>query len=74
MKNKPDAYSEQRMKTALSNLAAHWNMNYWLFVASGKVHLMRYDAEGKRVVNPDGGMSQTAIIWSVDFPADGGDW
>jgi hypothetical protein len=62
------------MKTALSNLAAHWNRNYWLFVASGKVHLMRYDAEGERVVNPDGGMSQTAIIWSVDFPADGGDW
>ena len=67
-------YSEQRMKTALSTLAVNWNKNYWLFVASGRVHLMRYSPEGERLVNPDGGMSQTAIVWSVDFPADGGDW
>lgn len=69
-----EPYSEQRMKTKLSELAAHWNNNYWLFVANGNVHLMRYSPEGDRELTADGGMSQTAIVHTVKFPADGGDW
>ena len=68
------AYSEQQMKSALSKLAANWNKNYWLFVAADNVHLMRYSPEGTRELTELGGMSQAAIVHTVNFPADGGDW
>jgi len=49
---------------------------HWLFAADGGLYLMHCDSEGKQIVNPDGGMSQDAIVGQrLTGPVvDGGDW
>jgi trehalose-6-phosphatase len=67
-------YTEKQMINALNQLEKHWNNKYWLFSASGSLHLMKYSKDQQRLVTPDGGMSPEAIIETFLIPSDGGDW
>ena len=47
----------------------------WLYAASGTLHIMALDLDGSRMVTPEGGMDQDAIIAVIRTPEiDGGDW
>jgi len=68
-------------KNALSKLIKHlrqleqeWPDGYWLFSASGTLHLMREKPRG-RATGINGGMDQKDIVATFDgIPNDGGDW
>jgi hypothetical protein len=66
--------TEKQIIRLLNKLDDGWNQDYWLFSASN-LHLMRYDKDGERVIEANGGMSQRAIVksWS-HIKHDGGDW
>jgi len=61
-------------------LAAEMPKSIWVYVASGTPHVMAFSEEsqdtGTQIYeNPDGGMTQEAVIASVRGGSwDGGDW
>lgn len=68
-------YSKTKIKNILQKLSDNWNPDYWIFAADSGLHLMKKDEDGDRIVNTDGGMSQSAVISSfIGIDADGGDW
>jgi len=69
------AYTLRKINTMLKKLNENWNDKYWLFAADGELHLMKYNADGQRIVLANRGMSQKAILHSYNrITADGGDW
>jgi hypothetical protein len=63
---------------ALKKLTRRWPKTLWLFSASGTLHVMRCDADGKRAVTDstmgDGGVDPDYSVTTVKIPNDGGDW
>jgi hypothetical protein len=58
----------------LRRLAAKWPESLWLFSASGALHLMRTDPEGRRAYTASGSADPAFSIAIIPIPNDGGDW
>ena len=64
----------RRLVRRLRQIERDWPEGYWLFSASGSLHLMREKPEG-RATGARGGMDQTDIVETFSgIPNDGGDW
>lgn len=62
----------------LRNLQTRWPDSLWLFSASGRLWVMKYGEDGKKVMLPsrlgDGGADPDYSVCQIDIPNDGGDW
>ena len=66
--------SLRRLVRRLRQIERDWPEGYWLFSASGTLHLMREKPDG-RTTGACGGMDRDDIVESFSgIPNDGGDW
>jgi hypothetical protein len=57
----------------LRRLAKRWPSSLWLFSASGRLHVMRCNANRERAYR-ESGADPDFIVEKIDIPNDGGDW
>ena len=65
---------EERALITLRNLAKRWPKHLWIYVADGQLCVMRKGEDGERLMQPNGGFDQDAIVDIINIEADGGDW
>lgn len=66
---------ERKLVAKLKRLQKDWPKGYWLFSASGTLHLMRMHPDGTRNVPGEDGMDHSLIVDSFrKIQNDGGDW
>jgi hypothetical protein len=65
-----------KWSSKFQNILSKMPHGYWLFAADGTIHLMKLDGNGERIILPNGGASQDAIVETYICPneIDGGDW
>lgn len=68
--------TEEQLVRQLRALEKSWPKGYWLFSASGSLHLMRHGPDGKPVMlATTGGVDPAMIVASFGkIDNDGGDW
>ena len=58
----------------LKRLSKRWPESLWLFSASGRLWVMKKDADGKRVELPHCGVDPAYVVTDINIDNDGGDW
>lgn len=69
----PRQLTKKEIIKRLKSLELRWNNKYWLYSASGDLHLMKIGKDGNRIMDGTG-FSQKAIVEDFNIPCDGGDW
>lgn len=65
---------EVRAIAALQRLAKRWPQTLWIFAGSGRLVVLKVDANGQRAVTARGSVDQAFIVGAANIPSDGGDW
>lgn len=77
MSDLPLSKEEQNAISSLKRLAKRWPKSLWLFSASGSLHVMQKDSEGRRkmLARIGTGVDQEYIVETIrGIDNDGGDW
>lgn len=64
---------ERNAIRTLKRLETTWPQSLWLFSASGSLHVMKKDANGKIPMDGEG-ISPEFVVATLDIENDGGDW
>ena len=65
---------ERNAISTLERLAKRWPESLWLFSGSGRLWVMRKNAQGEQAYTPRGGNDQAYCVKHIEIENDGGDW
>jgi len=77
MSDLPLSKEEQNAISSLKRLAKRWPKSLWLFSASGSLHVMQKDSEGrqKMLAGRGAGVDPDYVVETIKgIDNDGGDW